>query len=362
MMIEVDVEEQAYWLLLAYRCGLTTRIVNEIITSWCQQQGRTLREFFKASSDEWREVCNLREKTIKKLEKICCPQQEAPISDQKIDALSEQATILKQLEYESIYTLNRLDIKYPALLNKTLTVEQVPPLLFYAGDPGILEQVTIALIGSRSASDSSIAFAREAARCLAEQGANVISGYARGVDRAAYEGATTTQGCTTVILPHGINKTNNAQLYSLLPGIAAGKALLLSQFHPNAAWMVSRAMERNRLVAGLAHIVIVCEAKLQGGTWTGALSALEQGRPVYVCQTDAEIQSEGNRELIKRGAQSLYWPDGGASGADRDPSMPLQQTSSELRRHQYYIMSQQIASLLHSNSPISVPSRGMYKE
>lgn len=359
-MIEVDVEEQAYWLLLAYRCSLTTRIVNEIITSWCQQQGRPLREFFGASPDEWRAACKLREKTVRKLEKVCNSQQEAPASDQKVEALSEQAVILKQLGYESIYALNRLDTKYPAILNKTLTVEQVPPLLFYAGDPGILERATIAIIGSRSASESSIAFAREAARCLAEQGANVISGYARGVDRATYEGVTSTQGCTTVILPHGINKTNNAQLYSLLPGIAAGKALLISQFHPNAAWMVSRAMERNRLVTGLANIVIVCEAKLQGGTWTGALSALEQGRPVYVCQTDTEIQPEGNQELIKRGAQSLYWPGAGTPVSGRDSFTPLQHTSSDLRKHQYHTMSQQIAQLLKFNTPISVPSSGAY--
>lgn len=361
-MIEVDVEEKAYWLLLAYRCGLTTRIVNEIITGWCQQQGRPLSEFFRASPDEWRTACKLREKTIKKLEKICYPQQDASASNPKTEALNEQAVILKQLEYESVYTLNRLDVRYPALLNKTLTVEQVPPLLFYAGNTSILERVTIAIIGSRSASESSLAFAREAARCLAEQGANVISGYARGVDRAAHEGATSTQGYNTVILPHGINKTNNAQLYSLLPGIAAGKAILLSQFHPNAAWMVSRAMERNRLVTGLANVVIVCEVKMQGGTWTGSLNALEQGRPVYVCQTDAEVQPEGNQELIKRGAQSLYWPSGETSIASRDSSTPLQQVSSELRKQQYYTMSQQIAQLLHSSTPISVPSSDVYKE
>lgn len=341
-MIEVDVEEQAYWLFLAYRCGLTTRIINEIITSWCQQQGRSLRDFFKASPDEWRATCKLREKTIRKLEKICYPQQEA--SSQKMEALSEQATLIKQLEYESIYTLSRLDNKYPARLNATLVPEQVPSLLFYAGDPGILERITIALIGSRSTSESSIAFTREAARCLAEQGANVISGYARGVDRAAYEGATSTQGYTTVILPHGISKTNNAQLYSLLPGIAAGKALLLSQFHPNAAWMVSRAMERNRLVRGLAHIVIVCEARLQGETWNGALQAMEQKLPVYVCQTGSE--QEGNKALIERGARPLYWPNEITPPTTRDLSTPLMQASSELRKQQYHTMSQQIAHLL----------------
>jgi DNA protecting protein DprA len=350
-MIEVNVEEEhAYWLLLTYRCGLTARTANEIITGWCQRQGRTLREFFRADPQEWKATCNLREKTIKKLEQICRSLQETTTGKHEIAALNEQAALIKQLAYDSIYTVNRLDNKYPVILSETLTPEEAPPLLFYAGDLGILERITIAIIGSRNACDSSIVFAREAARCLAEQGANVISGYARGIDRAAYEGATSTHGCTTVVLPHGINKTNNAQLYSLLPAITAGKALLLSQFHPNAAWMISRAMERNRVVTGLAQVVIVTEAKPQGGTWNGALGALAQKRPVYVCQTDGEAQPEGNEALIERGAQPLYWPSATSPTTTTDILAPLLQVSSELRKQQYNTMTRQIAHLLKEHA------------
>ncbi len=346
-MIEVDVaEEQAYWLLLTYRCGLTARIVNEIVTGWCQRQGRTLREFFRANPEEWRATCNLREKTINKLEQISRPLNEAISNKNEMAAFNEQKTLIKQLAYDSVYALNRLDNKYPAILNATLTHEEAPPLLFYAGDLNILERITIAIIGSRNANDSSVAFAREAARCLAEQGANVISGYARGVDRAAYEGATSTHGYTTVVLPHGINKTNNAQLYSLLPAIASSKALLLSQFHPNAAWMVSRAMERNKVVAGLAQVVIVTEAKPQGRTWNSALGALVQKRPVYVCRTDTETQPEGNEALIERGARPLYWP----SAAPPAATAETPQVNSELRKQQYSMMTQQIAHLLKEHT------------
>ncbi|GAC1462301.1 MAG: hypothetical protein PVSMB5_00150 [Ktedonobacteraceae bacterium] len=345
-MIEVDVEEQAYWLLLTYRCGLTTKIINEIVTGWCQRQGRTLRAFFSAAPEEWRAACTLREKTIRKLVQIARSQQGATFTEHDIVALSEQATLIKHLAYESIYTLNRLDDRYPRTLNAALTPEQAPPILFYAGDLSILERTTIAIIGSRNASDTSITFAREAAHCLAEQGANVISGYARGVDRAAYEGATSTHGCTTIVLPHGSNKTNNAQLYSLLSAITAGKALLLSQFHPNAAWMVSRAMERNKVVTGLAQVVIVTEARPQGGTWNGAMGALAQGRPVYVCHTDTETQPAGNRALIERGARPLYWPAAPSAATTCELLAPLLQMSSELRKQQYTTMTQQIAHLL----------------
>jgi len=348
-MIEVDVaEEQAHWLLLTYRCGLTARIVNEIITGWCQRQGRTLREFFRATTEEWRATCNLREKTIKKLEQISRPLREVAPNKNEIAAFNEQAALIKQLAFDSVYVLNRLDNKYPTILNTTLTREEAPPLLFYAGDLNILERNTVAIIGSRNANDNSVVFAREAARCLAEQGANVISGYARGVDRAAYEGATSTHGSTTVVLPHGINKTNNAQLYSLLPAIASGKALLLSQFHPNAAWMVSRAMERNKVVAGLAQIVIVTEAKPQGGTWNSALDALAQNRPVYACRTDTETQPEGNEALIERGARPLYWP----SAAPPAATIDAPQANSELRKQQYSMITQQIANLLKEHAHV----------
>ncbi len=63
----------------------------------------------------------------------------------------------------------------------------------------------------------------------------------------------------------------------LRPRIEAGNVLLLSQFHPDAPWVVSRAMERNKVVTGLAQVVIVAEADTKGGTWEGANGALKQG-------------------------------------------------------------------------------------
>jgi hypothetical protein len=117
---------------------------------------------------------------------------------------------------------------------------------------------------------------------LAEHGANIISGNARGVDRTAYEGATSTEGCTTVVLPHGMRKLSKVQWRVLLAKIESGKVLVLSQFHADAQWVVSRAMGRNKVVTGLAQIVIVAESNVEGGTWAGASGALRQNRPLYV--------------------------------------------------------------------------------
>jgi len=132
---------------------------------------------------------------------------------------------------------------------------------------------------------------------------------ARGVDRAAFEGATSIEsGHTTVVLPHGIRKLSGVQMRNLVPKIEAGNVLLISQFQPDAPWVVSRAMERNKVVTALTQVVIVAESDIKGGTWEGANGALKQGRPLYVRQTTSSPSLAGNDALIERGGHPLSWP------------------------------------------------------
>jgi DNA processing protein len=293
--MEQDLQEQACWLLLTYECGLSTRIINDIVVAWCQQLNRSLQEFFAADPQVWSDTCHLSAPLIEKLE-------------QAKAKLVGQAFLVEQLSHDHIHLLTVLDDNYPHLLKSSLKRDQTPPVLFYAGDLCILERQTIAIIGSRNAGEESLAFTRAVSSYLAEHGANVISGNARGVDRTAYEGATSTEGCTTVVLPHGIRKLSGVQWRALLAKIEAGKVLLVSQFHPDAQWVVSRAMERNKVVTGLAQIVIVAESDVQGGTWAGAKGALQQNRPLYVRETASSASLPGNKALIELGGLPLPWP------------------------------------------------------
>ena len=310
-----NLQEQACWLLLTYESGLTTRVINEIVVTWCQQLGRTLQEFFAADSHVWSDTCHLSAPIVEKLE-------------QARAKLVGQAFLIEQLNHEHIHLLTLLDDNYPRLLKSSLKHDQTPPVLFYAGDLRILERQTIAIIGSRKAGEESLAFTRAVSSYLAQQGANVISGNARGVDRTAYEGATSTEGCTTVVLPHGIRKLSGVQWRALLAEIEAGKVLLLSQFHPDAQWVVSRAMERNKVVTGLAQIVIVAESDTEGGTWAGATGALRQNRPLYVRDTASSSTLPGNKALIEQGGHPLPWP----TEQLADVLSPLIQKSAALRQ------------------------------
>jgi predicted Rossmann fold nucleotide-binding protein DprA/Smf involved in DNA uptake len=83
--------------------------------------------------------------------------------------------------------------------------------------------------------------------------------------------------------------------------------LLLSQFHPDAQWVVSRAMERNKVVTGLAQIVIVAESDTQGGTWASATSALSQNPLI---QKSAVLRQGKSDEPLHAHQLSLF----GATG------------------------------------------------
>ncbi len=293
--MQYNLQEQACWLLLTFESGLSTRIINDIIVAWCRQMGRTLTDFFAADAAEWETACQLNADIIEKLE-------------QAREKLVRQECLVEQLEQESIHVLPALADDYPVLLKQALKRNATPPVLFYAGDLDILTRRTIAVIGSRNAGEQGLAFTHAVVQYLAEHDANVISGNARGVDRVAYEAATGTEGCTTVVLPHGIRKLSGVQMRDLQPKIEEGRVLVMSQFHPDAPWLVSSAMERNKVVTGLAQVVIVAEADTKGGTWEGAHSAFKQKRPLYVRQPTSSQSLPGNEALIKLGGQPLPWP------------------------------------------------------
>jgi len=291
----IDLREQACWLALVFESGLTIRIVNDILVIWCKQLNRTLQDFFAATTQEWEVTCQLNAKVVEKLK-------------QAKEKLVAQAFLIEQLEQAHIHLMTVLDSEYPQSLKSALGRSQIPPVLFFMGDMDILKRQTIAIIGSRNASDDSLKFTRAVAGYLAEHDINVISGHARGVDRAAYEGAVSTDGCTTVVLPEGIRKLSKVQMRDLQPRIEAGKVLLLSQFHPDASWLVSRAMERNGVVTALAQVIIVAELDTRGGTWEGANGALKQERSLYVRKSEPLDAYPGNKLLLEKGGHSLDWP------------------------------------------------------
>lgn len=205
----------------------------------------------------------------------------------------------------SIWTLCRRDPACPPGLERKLG-EQAPPLLHGRGAWASGSGGGLAVVGSRNAGKRALGRAAQVGRLCAEAGRAVISGGARGVDRAATGGALEAGGRALVVLPGGLERAALDERHR--EPLGEGRLVLVSPFDPSVRFEAWRALARNKLIYALADAGLVVDtAHGRGGTWSGAGEQLGRFRsvPVYVC---ADGESErGVRGLLDRGA--LAWPD-----------------------------------------------------
>jgi predicted Rossmann fold nucleotide-binding protein DprA/Smf involved in DNA uptake len=103
------------------------------------------------------------------------------------------------------------------------------------------------------------------------------------------------------ILPDSLGR--NAVSARYREGLIAGRLALVSPYDPEARWFAFTAMERNKLIYALSEAALVVAAAAEsGGTWAGAVEALECRRVTMYVKT-AGVVPEGNRKLLARGAQ-----------------------------------------------------------
>jgi len=179
-----------------------------------------------------------------------------------------------------------------------------PPVLelFYEGDLSLLEGMKIAIVGTRRPSlyTKNMTFALAAA--LKEAGATVISGAAMGVDALAHKGAFPQ---TIAVMANSLDIQAPSVNKGLIQSIA-NDALCLSEYpvttHPTAYSFV----QRNRIVVGLADIVVITEADLKSGSMHSASFALKGGKPLFVLPHHIG-ESLGTTQLLQEGnAEAIY--------------------------------------------------------
>lgn len=184
-----------------------------------------------------------------------------------------------------------------------------PPLVMWTrGRTGF--DPAVAIVGSRKATARGVATARSIAAELARAGVGVVSGLAYGIDAAAHEGALAGGGCTAAILASGLDRPSPAGNRDLARRILAGGGGWLSEHPPGTAAYAAHFPERNRLISGLARVVLVVEARDRSGTLWTARHALDQDRPVLVVPGPVDSAAcAGSNRWLRDGA-------GVALGAD----------------------------------------------
>ncbi|MEW6225717.1 MAG: DNA-processing protein DprA [Chloroflexota bacterium] len=212
---------------------------------------------------------------------------------------------LDRLAARGIGAMTLADDAYPTRFLIRLGPD-APPVLFVAGDRAILGAGGVAIVGSRDVDPVSAAFAEAVAAAAAHDGKPVVSGGARGVDQLAMRAAFEAGGRVAGLLPEGIE--GRLRDGATRTAVAEGLAVLASPYHPGAGFSAGAAMARNKLIYALSDVaVVVASAAGSGGTWTGAVEALEAGWvPVLVRRSNP--MPDGNRQLIERGALPLDEP------------------------------------------------------
>lgn len=170
-----------------------------------------------------------------------------------------------------------LDEAYPSRLRE---IHQAPPFLFAAGEL-LPDDQSIAVVGSRNASERGLGISASIATALANDGITVLSGLATGIDAAAHTAALAAGGRTVAIIATGITKQYPAANRALQHEIMQ-EGLLLSQFWPDAPPQKHNFLMRNAVMSGYGRATVVVEAGEQSGARAQARMAVEHGRPVIL--------------------------------------------------------------------------------
>jgi len=203
---------------------------------------------------------------------------------------------------KGLWIMSRYDKDYPYRWIKRLG-HYAPALVYGAGNRDLLSKGGLAIVGSRDVSEKGIAVARRAANICSNEGMQIISGGARGVDREAMISALLQGGNVIGVLADSLERSSFSSKYRR--ALRAGKLTLVSPYDPRASFNVGNAMNRNKLVYCLSDCALVVSSAFgKGGTWAGATENLKRKWvPVFVFEGDGV--PDGNRFLIEEGAIGL---------------------------------------------------------
>lgn len=220
---------------------------------------------------------------------------------------AQEAIPLLKIETDEIVRLKArvlcaLDEEYPEGFRR---LRDAPPLLYVWGKLLPVDDLGIALVGSRRPTPYGTAAAERLAREFAQAGVTVVSGLARGIDGAAHGAALAGGGRTVGILGSGLNRFYPLEHRKLADRVAENGAVV-TEFPLTAGPEANHFPRRNRLIAALSVGVVVVEALERSGALITAGLAADQGRDVFAVPGSIFSPfSRGPHRLIKQGAKPV---------------------------------------------------------
>jgi DNA processing protein len=198
------------------------------------------------------------------------------------------------------HILTLADPAYPRLL---LEIPDPPSILYVRGNPALLQNQCLAMVGSRNSTPQGVQTAESFARTLASRGLCIVSGLALGIDAASHRGALAAGGTTIAVIGTGADRVYPARNRELALAIAE-KGAIISEFPLGTPAIAANFPRRNRIISGLSRGVLVVEAAPESGSLITARLAGEQGREVFAIPGSIHSPvARGCHKLIKQGAK-----------------------------------------------------------
>lgn len=223
--------------------------------------------------------------------------------------IADNAGSFDQLIDEAVATAERadkvdarlvtvLDEEYPENLR---LIYNLPPFLFVRGTLTNSDLRSVAVVGTRKASEDGLKRSGRMAALLAGEGVTVVSGLAKGIDTAAHQAALTAGGRTIAVIGTGILRCYPAENRSLAEEIIS-RGAVVSQFWPDAPPATYTFPRRNVTMSGIAQGTVVIEASHTSGAKMQARLALEHGKKVFLIRSLTEQQEWARKYVETRGA------------------------------------------------------------
>lgn len=275
-------QDWKYWLRLVLVTGLGNQNARKLLTQFGLPQN-----IFSADIEELKAYVS---------PKLANAVKQAP-SERTLEQLETTSAWLQQNGNAVLY------LGHAAYPNQLLEIPDPPLLLYVKGDCSFLQKPTVAIVGSRNATQQGITHAEAFAHSLSSAGWCISSGLAAGVDTAAHVGGLQGIGGTIAVIGTGIDIVYPARNRDLAHQII-GHGCIVSEYHLGTGAQAANFPRRNRIISGLARGVLVVEAAAQSGSLITARMAAEQGREVFAIPGSIHSPlARGCHQLIKQGAK-----------------------------------------------------------
>lgn len=209
---------------------------------------------------------------------------------------------MKNMEYK-IHPLPHSN--FPPLLKE---VPHVPKKLWYAGKLAPPENKILCVVGSRKYTEYGREVCEKLIAGLRGYPISIVSGLALGIDSIAHRSAL-NNGLHTIAVPgSGLNPNvlYPSSHLGLARSIIESGGALLSEFENDFRATPWSFPQRNRIMAGMSHAVLVIEAEIQSGTLITSRLSTDYNRDVYAVPGSIFSKtSEGPHMLIRLGATPI---------------------------------------------------------